>query len=198
MVLDFNGERLDVTTLDSTGGTPTPADTFTIIKGVGSVGTPTPTVPVPTTTPTPTATRTPTATLTRTATPSPTRTATLTGTPTGTATATRTPTPSRTATRTATATTTPTPTRTATTAPAPPALTTAAYLVKGKHRADLRWNPAGPGDVDVYRNGVKVKSTKNDGFYTDTIDQTGPAQYVHRVCRKGTASCSNDATSVFD
>ena len=59
LVLDFDGERLDVTTLDSTGGVPNVADTFTILKGVGTGATPTSTVPAPTVTPTPTRHRNP-------------------------------------------------------------------------------------------------------------------------------------------
>jgi hypothetical protein len=77
-------------------------------------------------------------------------------------------------------------------------LTTTAYRVKGKHRVDLQWTPTGPGNVDVYRNGVRVSTTVNDGFYTDAINRKGAAQYSHRVCVTATGVCSNDSVSVFE
>jgi hypothetical protein len=77
-------------------------------------------------------------------------------------------------------------------------LTTTAYRVKGKHRVDLQWTPTGPGNVDVYRNGVLVTTTINDGFHTDAMNAKGAAQYVHRVCVAGTAVCSNDSVSIFN
>src|SRR3989344_4043417 len=47
-------------------------------------------------------------------------------------------------------------------------LSTVGYKVKGLMKADLSWNGATSGNVDVYRNGGVITTTANDdGTYTD-------------------------------
>src|SRR5690606_41648550 len=46
------------------------------------------------------------------------------------------------------------------------------YKVRGLQKADLTWNGATSTNVDVYRNGVLITTTANDGFYTDNIDRS--------------------------
>jgi hypothetical protein len=152
------------------GGAGLPYDSF------GAAGTPTPTP-----TPTPTATATPTATVTPTATATATPTATATATPTATATATPTVTP------------TPTPTPT----PGQIILTARGYKVHGRQTVDLSWTGATSGNVDVYRNGVLIITTLNDGFYTDSPGGSGHATYTYQVCNAGSQTCSNQATVRF-
>jgi hypothetical protein len=107
---------------------------------------------------------------------------------------TATPTPSSTPAPTPTATPTPNPTAT----PAPGiALTATGYTVGGKRRADLSWTGATSNRVDVYRNGARVATTANDGFYTDRINGHGSGSFTYRVCNSGTQTCSNDATVTF-
>jgi hypothetical protein len=213
LVLDVDGERLDASFLDSTGAV---ADTFTIVKGAQAGPTPTPTSTA-TPTPTRTAIPSPTATPTRTATPTPSRTATPL--PTATPTATHTVTPSRTPTQltptssatpppppaaTPTATSTapplasPAPSATATgTAASPIVLTATGRLAaNGSRRVDLRWTPIAPGKVDLYRNGKKFLSTKNDGFHKG-INISAPGSWTFQLCLAGTSTCSNTSIVVF-
>ena len=153
-------------------------------------GTQTPT-PTPTATAIPTATATPTHTPTTTATPTPTFTPTPTATATATVTFTPTPTP--------TATHTPTPTPTATPIPTSGQITLAVrgYRVHWRQRVDLSWTGATSSNVDVYRNGVQIVATLNDGVYTDSPGRHGPATYTYRVCNAGNQTCSDQATVTF-
>ena len=48
--------------------------------------------------------------------------------------------------------------------------------------------------VDVYRNGVFIATTPNDGIHTDDIDLRGRRAYTHRVCERSTSICSNETT----
>jgi len=122
-------------------------------------------------------------------TPTPTPTATPTLTPTPTATATATPT--------ATPTSTVTPTATPTTTPGQITLSAGGYKVHGRQTVDLSWMGATSGNVDIYRNGVMIVTTLNDGFYTDSPDGRGHATYTYQVCNAGSQTCSNQATVTF-
>jgi hypothetical protein len=61
----------------------------------------------------------------------------------------------------------------------------------------LDWTGAGGTTVDIYRNGVFLTNTPNDGHYVNSRGFTGPATYVYRVCQAGISVCSNSATAVF-
>ncbi|MCH8338373.1 MAG: S8 family serine peptidase [Chloroflexi bacterium] len=76
-------------------------------------------------------------------------------------------------------------------------LTATGYKVKGLQKADLKWSEATSTDVDVYRDGVIVATTANDGSHTDNIDQRGGGSYTYKVCEAGTTTCSNEATVTF-
>ena len=73
-------------------------------------------------------------------------------------------------------------------------LSTVGYKVKGVRKADLNWNGATSTNVDIYRNGSKITSIANDGFYTDNIGKTGEGTYTYQVCEAGTSTCSNKST----
>src|SRR5205823_3370583 len=109
------------------------------------------------------------------------------------------PTPTFTPTATATATTTATATATATPTPTPPQIALAAQgrLIHGQRAADLSWSGATSNRVDVYRDGVLIITTRNDGFYTDRIGGTGTGTFTYQVCNQGTQTCSNQATVTF-
>jgi hypothetical protein len=62
---------------------------------------------------------------------------------------------------------------------------------------DLSWSGASSTNVDIYRNGVVIVTTPNDGFYTDPVGGRGRATYTYRVCEAGTGTCSNNATVTF-
>ena len=102
-----------------------------------------------------------------------------------------TPTPVATATPTATATATPEP-------GGDISLSAIGYKVRGLQKADLTWNGATTTSVDVYRNGVLITTTANDGFYTDNIDLRGGGSYTYQLCEAGNSSvCSNEAQVNF-
>jgi PKD repeat protein len=65
-----------------------------------------------------------------------------------------------------------------------------------KHYMTLDWTGATGASVDVYRNGVRITTTANDGHYTNSRTFTGQATYTYKVCNAGTTTCSNEATVV--
>ena len=70
-------------------------------------------------------------------------------------------------------------------------------VVNGINTVKLIWNGATSTNVDVYRNGVVIVTTANDGSYIDSTGDTGRAQYVYKVCEAGTQTCSNEVTVRF-
>ena len=52
------------------------------------------------------------------------------------------------------------------------------YKVQGRHTVDLSWIGASTTSVDVYRNGVVIATTGNDGFYTDRIGGHGHGSFT--------------------
>lgn len=77
-------------------------------------------------------------------------------------------------------------------------LSAAGYKVKGVEHADLTWSGANSTNVDVFRDGVLIVTTANDGFYTDNIGiKGGGLSWTYQVCEAGTATCSNPATVNF-
>ena len=62
----------------------------------------------------------------------------------------------------------------------------------------LRWSGATSARIDIYRNGVLVNNTPNDGRQTVNRKYTLPATYVMKVCEAGTSICSDEAVLVFD
>jgi hypothetical protein len=61
----------------------------------------------------------------------------------------------------------------------------------------LTWSGATGATVDVYRNGVFLRSETNDGRYTNSRNLPGSSQYTYKVCQAGTTICSNEATVTF-
>lgn len=54
------------------------------------------------------------------------------------------------------------------------------YRVKGKRQAALLWANGAGATVSLYRNGVLIASTENDGYYLDAPGHAGT--YTYRVC----------------
>jgi hypothetical protein len=65
--------------------------------------------------------------------------------------------------------------------------------VKTTKMADLTWNGATTANVDVYRNGVLVITTLNDGFHTDKPPKTATSA-TYKICESGSNTCSNEVT----
>lgn len=76
-------------------------------------------------------------------------------------------------------------------------LVTAGYKVKGLMKADLSWSGATSVNVDVYRNGVNITTTTNDGTYTDNINQKGSETFTYKICEAGINTCSNESVVAF-
>ncbi|MDX1628405.1 MAG: S8 family serine peptidase [Fulvivirga sp.] len=71
------------------------------------------------------------------------------------------------------------------------------YKVRGRHNVDLSWSGATTTNVDIYRDGVLIATTANDGAYTDSTNNRGGASYTYEVCEAGSTTCSNSVTVVF-
>jgi thermitase len=61
----------------------------------------------------------------------------------------------------------------------------------------LQWAGTNSTSMNVYRNGVLVKTGARDGQYTNTRRFSGPATYTYKVCEAATSKCSNTATATF-
>ena len=97
------------------------------------------------------------------------------------------------ATPTPTATATPTPTAT----PGPIQLRAHGKKVGGINTSRLKWSGATSANIDVYRDGVVIVTTPNNGQYDDSTGTTGQASFTYMVCEGGTQTCSNTVTVNF-
>ena len=70
------------------------------------------------------------------------------------------------------------------------------YKIKGVQHADLTWEITSAAQIDIYRDGVLIATTANDGTYTDRIGAKGNGSYEYHVCEQG-GSCSNSLTVSF-
>ena len=68
----------------------------------------------------------------------------------------------------------------------------------GEQISVLTWTGATNARIDIYRNGVLVNNSPNDGRQAIRRVFSGPATYVFKVCHAGTTVCSNQATVVFN
>jgi len=75
-------------------------------------------------------------------------------------------------------------------------LSASGYKVRGRQKADLTWSGASTSSVEIYRDGVLITTTANDGSYTDPIDNRGGGSYVYELCDVG-GGCSNTVTVTF-
>jgi len=75
-------------------------------------------------------------------------------------------------------------------------LTASGHKVKGTKNVDLAWSGATSTNVDVFRDGVKITTTANDGAYSETLGKGG-GSYTYRVCHAGTSTCSNSSAVSF-
>jgi len=88
----------------------------------------------------------------------------------------------------------------ATPTPTPPpqiTLNAAGRKVGGINTVRLTWDGATSPNLDVYRNGVVIVTTANDGLHIDSTGDTGRARYTYQVCEAGTQTCSNEKTVSF-
>jgi hypothetical protein len=81
--------------------------------------------------------------------------------------------------------------------PGPIRLRAAGRKVGGINTVRLTWSGATSANINVYRDGVVIATTANDGLYIDSTGDTGRARYTYRACEVGTFTCSNDASVRF-
>ena len=90
-----------------------------------------------------------------------------------------------------------TPTPTPTPTPGPIQLRGQGKKVGGINTSRLKWRGATSANIDVYRDGVVIATTPNDGLYDDSTGTTGQASFMYGVCEAGTQTCSNEVTVSF-
>lgn len=71
------------------------------------------------------------------------------------------------------------------------------YKVRGTKHADLSWSGATSTNVDIFRDGLKITTTANDGAHTDNIGSKGGGSNTYKVCEAGTSTCSTNVTVSF-
>jgi PKD repeat protein len=76
-------------------------------------------------------------------------------------------------------------------------LTATGYKVRGRKHTDLEWSGATGTQVEIYRDGVLIVTTDNDGFYTDATDSRGGGSFTYQVCEIGGSPCSNEVTVYY-
>ena len=78
-------------------------------------------------------------------------------------------------------------------APSGPVITLSATVVTNRKgsKAQLNWSGASGSKVDVYRNGARIATIKNNGHMTDS---PGTGTFVYKVCELGGSVCSNEVT----
>jgi hypothetical protein len=83
----------------------------------------------------------------------------------------------------------------------PPVASTSVVLsgqlvpTKWRKYAQLSWTKAPWSSVNVYRNGVKIGKTYNDGSYSDSLRSSG--SYTYKVCDPYGTGCSNTVTLYY-
>ncbi|MCL1035825.1 S8 family serine peptidase [Shewanella submarina] len=76
-------------------------------------------------------------------------------------------------------------------------LSTSVSSGKRGEKVELNWSGATSRKVDVYRNGVVISATGNDGSYTDTLSNPY-GMYTYQVCEQGSATCSDLSSVSFN
>jgi serine protease len=75
-------------------------------------------------------------------------------------------------------------------------LEAAAYaLVSYLHASDVEWSGAEGTSVDIYRNGSRVTTATNNGYYSDWIWFPTGTTYSYKVCQAGSTRCSPTVTA---
>ena len=79
----------------------------------------------------------------------------------------------------------------------PIGLTLTTRTESNKQVVILSWTRAQGPSVYLYRNGLVLLSTPNDGQQSVSRSFTGPATYIFKICEAGSTICSNPATAQF-
>lgn len=75
-------------------------------------------------------------------------------------------------------------------------LTATGSFFANRNVADLAWSGAGTSRVDVYRNGVRLRSVMNNGSYQDNL-RRATGTFTYRICEQNSTICSNESSVTF-
>jgi photosystem II stability/assembly factor-like uncharacterized protein len=70
-------------------------------------------------------------------------------------------------------------------------------VIGGINTSRLKWRGTTAANLDVYRDGVVIATTPNDGLYDDSTDTSGQNRFVYKMCESGTQTCSNEVLVRF-
>jgi hypothetical protein len=73
-------------------------------------------------------------------------------------------------------------------------LTARGYKVRGIRKVDLEWSGSNATSIEIFRNGLSIKSTENDGFYTDELGRVS-GTFTYQI--SDGSSESNEASVTF-
>jgi hypothetical protein len=76
-------------------------------------------------------------------------------------------------------------------------LAASAYRIKSAERVDLSWSGLSTSRVDVYRDGAKIETISNTGYWTDLLNRKRGGTYTYTVCGTGTTTCSAPVSATF-
>ncbi|MGI2258870.1 S8 family serine peptidase [Shewanella sp. GXUN23E] len=76
-------------------------------------------------------------------------------------------------------------------------LSTSVSSGKRGEQVILSWSGASGRKVDIFRNGVVISATGNDGSYTDILSNPY-GMYTYQVCEQGTGNCSDISSVSFN
>jgi PKD repeat protein len=79
----------------------------------------------------------------------------------------------------------------------PLGLTLTTSSTSTQHKVTLKWTRAQASTVYIYRDGLVLQSTANDGQQAISKNASGAATYIFKVCEAATTICSNPATAQF-
>lgn len=69
---------------------------------------------------------------------------------------------------------------------------------KGEWQTSLSWAPAGrSSQVDIYRNGILLRTVANTGSYIDNTNIKGGGSLEYKICETGSSICSNTVIVQF-
>ncbi len=77
-------------------------------------------------------------------------------------------------------------------------LNTSLEMARRGYSVNLEWLNATARKVDVYRNGVVIATTGNDGTFTDTLASDAFGMYTYQVCDQSSGNCSNISSVSFN
>jgi hypothetical protein len=67
----------------------------------------------------------------------------------------------------------------------------------GRQYMTLTWSGVRGSTVDIYRDGKRLTSTKNDGRYVNVRRYRGRISYTYKTCQRGTNTCSSSVRVSF-